>query len=122
MKTNHTPGPWTYHYTSAAQARKDAIEEGSNTDGGGASGSISAKDPNSRYGRTIVFLPHHRDPKEDNERAANARLIAAAPELLEACQWMMMQLEGTSGASASHWEQFPGYHQAHAAISKAMGL
>lgn len=119
MKTKHTPGPWKLSFTSAEQARSEARAQGENTDGGGASGSISANDPNNRYGRTIVFLPHHRDVKEDIEREANALLIAAAPELLEALAEMVhQQTEGPYFHEDEHTPLCP-INKARAVIEKA---
>lgn len=82
MNTLHTPGPWRFHYTSAARARQQALSDGENTDGGGADGWISAG-PKGLRSKTIAFLPHHRDAREDGEREANDRLISAAPDLLD---------------------------------------
>ncbi len=52
--------------------------------------------------------------KKDNELAANARLIAAAPELLEACEEAYESVNGME-------HQLPGYvmNQLRAAIAKA---
>lgn len=88
-KATPTPGAWTYSYTSAAKARKDATKEAkangtTPTDGGGASGCIYAHTTTSRYPVTVAYLPHHRNETEDAQREANARLLAAAPELLDA--------------------------------------
>lgn len=77
--SKHTPGLWTYSYTSAAAARAAAND---GTDGGGGNGLIMARQPG--QDRIIVaFLPHHRDPSEDEEREANACLLATAPKMLE---------------------------------------
>lgn len=79
---NHTPEPWTYTYTSAAEARRQAVDEDGNwngTDGGGASGFIRGKIKARKWGTSdiIAFLPHHRDPAEDEERGANALRIVS---------------------------------------------
>ncbi len=90
----HASGPWKYTYASAAQARK----ENPGTDGGGASGSISRPNGKFLFGSelhdTIAFLPHHRDPKEDKEREANARLMAKSPELLTHLRDVLMMCSG----------------------------
>lgn len=57
-----------------------------------------------------------------DERRANARLIAAAPELLEACEFALLELslkEGDKVLGASQWEEFKC--KAKAAIAKAKG-
>lgn len=82
----HTAGPWRFAYTSAAQARKEALASGCNTDGGGATGFITAADPQNRYGQTVAFMPHNRDTSKDAECEANARLMASAPCMLAALE------------------------------------
>lgn len=52
------------------------------------------------------------------EQFANARLIAAAPELLEALQKMLPELRGLSIASDTAAEML---REAEAAIAKATG-
>ena len=47
---------------------------------------------------------------------ANVRLIAAAPELLEACQLLVADYEDTNPAIGEDW-----YRKAKAAIAKAKG-
>ena len=59
--TNHTPGPWRT--------------------GAGNFGRILA-------GRIIVAETHTDDTFGEREELANARLIAAAPELLDAMRWV----------------------------------
>ena len=78
----HTPGPWKFD----SRAHVEAILSDS-TD--------------------VCFLPHSgsttaRD-KDLQEIRANARLIAAAPELLEACEMMLRLAEGETLDEA-----FPG--------------
>lgn len=52
---------------------------------------------------------------------ANAKLFAAAPELLEACQWFVSQFEGESGAGANYWLEHAEFRNAKTAIAKAKG-
>lgn len=78
----HTPEPWTYSYTSAAQARRESVDEDGiwdGTDGGGASGFIygRVRSRGSSTSDVLAFLPHHRDPAEDEERGDNAKRIVA---------------------------------------------
>ncbi len=66
----HTPGPW---YASTFL--------------------VSTKPGHYDYGRLSIVQTGCHDIREPDECIANARLIAAAPELLEACQlvskWML---------------------------------
>jgi hypothetical protein len=69
-----TPGPWEYHnFVEHPQRLSNQIWHMSNEPG---------------KSRLIAFVVHHpgQDPKEDafRQQEADARLIAAAPELLEA--------------------------------------
>lgn len=52
---------------------------------------------------------------------SNARLIAAAPEMLAFAKWAMTQLQGESGAGETYWEQFPQYKAGIKAIDDAEG-
>jgi hypothetical protein len=47
--------------------------------------------------------------------------IPVIVDLLTACKWLVAQLQGDSGTGHSHWEQFPEYRAALAAISKSEG-
>lgn len=70
-KTTHTPGPWI-HRTRARDGHADIIED-SKRRGFVQVGVPVAESP-------ILDYPH------ENTQTANARLIAAAPELLEALE------------------------------------
>lgn len=54
------------------------------------------------------------NPQRDGEREANARLIAAAPDMLEALKAMLLEYDAEN-------ERLPAYYQALAAINKAEG-
>jgi hypothetical protein len=98
MTTQHTPGPWI-----------------------GAGPSFG--DPLPRYTTSIMTEWEHEDGgyieicelpfhHHDDENEANARLIAAAPDLLEALQHLMV----------AHGEQLDyAFQQAQEAIAKATG-
>lgn len=96
MKTQHTPGPWFQDTYSS--------------------------------GESIVYHPDREEiarvfpqvwPEVANRRDnANARLIVAAPELLDALQGMIRLHYDTAEASARGLE---AVHQALAAIAKATG-
>jgi 2-oxo-4-hydroxy-4-carboxy--5-ureidoimidazoline (OHCU) decarboxylase len=90
MSTQHTPGPW--HIS------------GSTIKG------PHPKDPQNRL-RLVAETVFDKGTWIDETRA-NARLIAAAPDLLEALQFVM----------TAHGEQLDtAFAQAHAAIAKATG-
>ena len=55
------------------------------------------------------------------ESMANLTLIAAAPKLLDAVDWLVGQLQGDSATGHSYWKQFPEYRAACDAIAKATG-
>lgn len=93
MGTKHTPGPWIQHDK--------------------ASMAILGKN-----GFLVANCGGHFDSRRESgelekEHQANARLIAAAPELLEAL---------TAMVETHYWDQeFPAFKQARAAIHKATG-
>lgn len=100
MNAQHTPGPWAY-------SRHDQF--------GGWRFYVAQADG-------APYTPHYSDVAtliaetvSDERRSiqeANARLIAAAPELLEALQFVM----------TAHGEQLDmAFQQAQAAIAKAIG-
>ena len=63
MKTQHTPGPWTHKATASLGPQYAVYGE------------------SDRTGRDVAVVYNN-----GNEAEANARLIAAAPELLEALE------------------------------------
>jgi|GEM_PF-1601336 hypothetical protein len=76
MKTEHTPGPWTI-----APVGYDLAHRKSNH------WRITAKSPHvAGKTQTVCEL---NGPWDEANYAANAHLITAAPELLEACQSIM---------------------------------
>ena len=83
----HTPGPWE----------------------------ACGKAVHAETGREIVFGSHNTRSGSDEEQRANARLIAAAPELLEALGLIVAQVKAGGHIYASHLER------AEAAIAKAEG-
>lgn len=99
--TGHTPGPWT-----------------SNEDG-----QIQSKELNN-YGNWIVATIGRPMSEQDH---ANARLIAAAPELLEACKAAIKEIKNCARdcmteAEARRWlEDNEAYWMAWSAIKEAEG-
>ena len=91
MSAEHTPGPWVV-YDDSNNGKTNRIE-------------IAAR------GKTVARI-YHSVPEED---LPNARLIAAAPDLLEALQYMVNACPAIdpSGEDA--------HAHARAAIAKATG-
>ena len=102
MNTKFTPGPWEYD----GKSRIDAVQFRKPT------GHIC--EDGSEYIGGLVALPYHCGALgRGDTHEANARLIAAAPELLEALGSM---LEDVGRASS-----LPSAVKARAAIAKALG-
>lgn len=95
----HTPGPWKVSRSDKDGAEVKAIAEIAWCGVGAAYSMVSG-------------VTQHIDAEECR---ANARLIAAAPELLAALE----DLERTAGLAASHDD--PARVAARAAIAKARG-
>ena len=104
--SKHTPGPWTY-------------DQGQYADWGcvkDASGFLVAKSV-VPYGTDQNACRRERiDPCE-----ANARLIAAAPDLLEALETLESMPDERSIHDISN-EELAAWEKARAAIAKAKGL
>ena len=95
--TQHTPGPWKFHLGRGASPRFHI---------------------QTSAGYQIASTPEVGSyAPESEQRDANARLIAAAPELLEALQTICESFK-------CHHEDYDiheGYQRAKAAIAKAGG-
>lgn len=85
MKAQHTPGPWAFCNHTLCQATGNYLHLGKFVESPGLGG----------------------------QAGANRRLIAAAPELLAALQWVMAGVAGC--------QKNPEYEAARAAIAKATG-
>ena len=100
MTTEHTPGPW--HYISGAVYARPADAEDSTMT------AIAMRCSQKRGDIAEQFSPTEKD--------ANMRLIAAAPDLLAALQWIVDH--GDTGEGGR-----PAFHdmraRARAAIAKA---
>lgn len=94
----HTPGPWDTHFSGYGIAIVDHVD----------GGSIAAVWPESLLNKSL--------PME-----ANSRLIAAAPDLLEALILLEaeMVLSGNAGSTGYGWK--PAIEKTRAAIAKAIG-
>ena len=96
--SEHTKGPWTVD-------EEGWEDEGLCIYGGGV--------PMSSGEHAVAFVVNYGGTVEAAE--ANARLIAAAPELLEACRDAAIRLE------VGNFPNNPTYRQLAAAIAKAEG-
>ena len=97
--SKHTPGPWIVGKPSVAHGVQIFHLQGA---------------IRQEYG-TICTMP-----AKGKGRTANARLIAAAPDLLEACKCLLADLEGASELMAGHpvcW--YESIAEARDAIAKA---
>lgn len=115
METKHTPGPWTPEFGEAYRVRAQQ-------DGGQVAIMKNLKGRHGFAGR-----------RNGDEVAANARLMAAAPELLEALQeakaaleWCVEQgggpaCEHESGGVVCFCKENNAISSARAAIAKATG-
>ena len=103
--TNYTPGPWERVDISTSRVTK-----------------------RERLCGCDVWMELEYDRSDEGE--ANARLIAAAPDLLEACRQIVWKLSHNYSPSGKGDDCRPGtidrrdatVHMAEAAIAKAMGL
>jgi hypothetical protein len=103
MKTQHTPGPWAVRDHWADEGAFEVYP----TRGG---------EPKIGQWSALAEVPEY-GPNDAPEAEANARLIAAAPDLLEALELMLENLDAmyvVSPASSAH-------KKARAAIAKATG-
>lgn len=94
---SHTPGPWHCHYATAV---------GEQSEDGYYSTAIGITTRNEQEflsdgdrGGLVAYVPF------DEDHYANARLIAAAPELLEVCKEMAGVLHAMSRISDERWLQ-----------------
>ncbi|MEN9885514.1 MAG: hypothetical protein RL758_92 [Pseudomonadota bacterium] len=107
MSAAHTPGPW---YVSKE------------FDG------TSIKAGMFHVTHTIKACGFHEPEVDKAVTQANARLIAAAPDLLEALKKMVDIASDSRGVAGYHlngeiaeWDEFPEWQAACAAIAKATG-
>lgn len=100
MTAKHTPGPWTPEFGEAYRVRAQQ-------DGGQVAIMMNLKGRHGLAGR-----------RNGDEVAANARLIAAAPELLEALKACAAVC---AGETMNKRGLISALEQARAAIAKATG-
>jgi hypothetical protein len=95
MSAQHTPGPWQRSGVRIKLGAEDCLQVGPD-------------------GFAIAFLPIGNRPMEQAGAIADARLIAAAPELLEALR-LLLAFADRNGIDGDD------YRLARAAIAKATG-
>ncbi|MGV2110115.1 hypothetical protein ACQZ46_02430 [Agrobacterium salinitolerans] len=95
----HTEGPWSFQYTD---------ESGECF--------VIAQNLGGLVGAALPW-PTEIDSRDFRRVIANARLIAAAPDLLKAAKHSILALEIEFGRSATE----VNFHQLYAAIAKAEG-
>lgn len=110
--SKHTPGPWTFsRWDQFGEARFYVAQ---------AEGAPYT--PN--YSDVATLIAETVSSEYVSIQEANARLIAAAPDLLEAlqkCTEWMEQLRASGDAGNWQWSDGDEYMQAIAAIAKATG-
>lgn len=113
--TKHTPGPWVVAPTPETIAGGD-FQARILTTGGKAGTNV---DPQSEY--IIVGNHVNKNGHGNIMHEANAKLIAAAPDLLEALQDMMKQYRKVYGFADMPWEDYRGsvVTKCESAIKKA---
>lgn len=93
--TKFTPGPWSTDLKVSSQAGRVVIEPDV----------------------AIVYVQSNRyDSSQSKQRIANARLIATAPELLEALEWVIQCTDGDLPQGT-----YECLENARAVIAKATG-
>lgn len=108
----HTPGPWSVEYDKTGGY--DCMTSGYHV------GPPSAL----RGVRSVVTVDTRRNDNEDPESEANARLIAAAPEMYEALKlFVTASMGGSNSAGESHigWQRGDG-STAHARVEVARAV
>jgi len=95
--SGHTPGPWTAFQSTASFF--DVVKG------------------NGEYDPSVASVW----ASEGRPAGANARLIAAAPDLLEALRILTMMAETSGGTSGPDAELMAACDQANRAIAKATG-
>jgi hypothetical protein len=98
--SEHTPGPWTV----------EADDEGIYV----LMGPLKGEDEH-----LAVYTAPFNDETPSARRVADARLIAAAPDLLAACEYLTTLI--VEGGNGEGWTLTEAYDRASEAIAKARG-
>ena len=115
MTTKHTPGPWWAYQSITGAWCVATYRDGQSPTGPyiGAS-----------HGASICYsVGDDTEQRTRGNEEANARLIAAAPEMLEACQIILDVAKSAKGMTAAHLRTAISMAAgaADAAIAKAEG-
>jgi len=112
--SGHTPGPWSIE---KCEPYTTPLLKGF---------AVYGKDGEDDCGVATVVGP--RSPEVQEDLLADARLIAAAPDLLEALKGMIAIVDDSHGVSGYHlngdvaeWDEFEEIEAAAEAIKKAEG-
>jgi hypothetical protein len=105
MSAKHTPGPWHcgLFREAGADSRFNGIDIGADN------------------GANVALIHYQQHAHEPAEVKANASLIAAAPELLDALQSLIAEYEPNLKAFATDAPRKAKWEAACAAIAKATG-
>ena len=106
---HYTPGPWKLE-------RFNAKNNNTGNDGWYV---VSASGDHADIGEVGLYPPYHDDVARCR---ANAALVAAAPELLEALLVLLRDAQMVCADVAQELELAPAINQANRAIEKAMKL
>ena len=98
IDTKHTPGPWTYSKEQTTNGHAHMVRQSS--------------------GESVANVRSHNRPTE--EAQANARLIAAAPELLEALK-AVLHFDSDPSIPGEYKHDITIARKVRAAIAKATG-
>lgn len=100
--SKHTPGPWTYHGDDSRPAHPRTV---------------------SGESRILGYIQRGANPKEMAEFHANATLIAAAPDLLVACEGLLEYAGADLSAIDDRGESLleEAIAKARLAVAKAKG-
>ena len=111
----YTPAPWTIHEEPSRTFPDGEVDHGGyRIDAENIEQIAFVWRSNKRWG-------DHPTPFGSAEAEADARLIAAAPTLLEALKDLVRFLDNATTYEATHPQAFLSYHRASAAIAAAEG-
>jgi hypothetical protein len=99
MSTQHTPGPWTISRDTGSKGERYIWMDGD------------------YFGGHAIATVHDKVPESAE---ANARLLAAAPDLLAALQAILETLDNMTTSQFQHGADKPARDLARAAIAKAL--